>query len=175
MRMTTPSRPCPPRQGPGWRAAGVALALWLAGTASALTLRGQTTDGDTVDIASLRGQVVLLFFWSTACPVCLDKLPELRRNLAGWTGQPFVVVAVNQDPDRQAHDAYMRLRRQLVPASPQWKDLWRGNAAHRDDVGPLPGHVPVTVLLDRAGQVRLRVEGRIAPGLWDDVAELVLH
>ena len=61
------------------------------------SLVGQTSAGESVDLARWRGQVVLVYLWSTDCPVCLDRLPELRRNLAGWKGRPFVVIAVNQD------------------------------------------------------------------------------
>ncbi|RVT50933.1 peroxiredoxin family protein [Rubrivivax albus] len=156
-------------------AIALALCLWLGHQASATALTGRSDDGAAVDLPSLRGQVVMLFFWSTACPVCLDKLPELRRNLAGWTGQPFVVVAVNHDAERADYDRHARLRQQFLPPNPQWIDLWRGAPGHRDDLGPLPTQAPVTVLLDRQGRVRLRVVGRIAPYLWDEVAALVLN
>lgn len=147
----------------------------LAGAARAQALVGRDSDGARVELAALRGQVVMLFFWSTRCPVCLDKLPELRRNLAGWKGQPFVIVAVNHDGDRAEVLRYQTLRRQLLTPDPQWKELWRGDEAHRDDFGALPAQAPVMLLLDRSGRVRLRVEGRIAPELWDEVAALVLN
>lgn len=158
-----------------WPTIVIAALLCLAGAARAQTLVGRDADGARVELAALRGQVVMLFFWSTRCPVCLDKLPELRRNLAGWKGQPFVIVAVNQDDHRADVQRYQALRRQLLPADPQWKDLWRGDETHRDDFGPLPAQAPATVLLDRNGRVRLRVEGRVAPALWDEVAALVLN
>ncbi|MCP5270895.1 MAG: TlpA family protein disulfide reductase [Burkholderiaceae bacterium] len=160
-----------------WRrgALVVALALGLAGPSTALSLQGRAADGSPLELSALRGRVVMLFFWTTQCPVCLDKLPELRRNLAGWSGQPFVIVAVNHDADRAAYDRYGQLRRQLLPPNAQWIDLWRGDPGHRDDAGPLPAQTPVTVLLDRDGQVRLRVAGRVAPELWDEVAALVLN
>lgn len=153
----------------------VALALGLAGPSTALSLQGRAADGSPLDLSALRGRVVMLFFWTTQCPVCLDKLPELRRNLAGWTGQPFVIVAVNHDADRATHDRYAQLRQQLLAPNAQWIDLWRGDPGHRDDVGALPAQAPVTLLLDREGRVRLRLVGRIAPDLWDDVAALVLN
>lgn len=173
-------RPCTSwtqRTRRGLRALGLILAIGLgwARPAPALSLEGRTVDGARLDLSALRGQVVMVFFWTTRCPVCLDKLPELRRNLAGWTGQPFVIVAVNHDTDRASHARYDALRRQLLPPHAQWVDLWRGDAGHRDDIGPLPARAPVTLLVDRAGQVRLRVEGRVAPDLWDEVAALVLN
>jgi peroxiredoxin len=48
-------------------------------------------------LAELRGKVVLLNFWFTGCPPCVDELPsllELRRRLAG---QPFELLTVSVD------------------------------------------------------------------------------
>lgn len=170
---TTSQRPW--RQHRRTGAIALALSFLLCGQAAAMALAGRTDNGAAVDLRSLRGQVVMLFLWSTSCPVCLDKQPELRRNLAGWANQPFVIVAVNHDADRADYDRHARLRQQLLPPNPQWIDLWRGAPGHRDDLGPLPAQAPVTVLLDREGRVRLRVVGRIAPDLWDEVAARVLN
>jgi peroxiredoxin len=74
-------------------------------------LVGKTMQPATVDLAQLKGKVVLLFFWSTDCAVCLDKLPELRRNLEGWRGKDFVIVAVSQDRSRPTSRCSTRLRR----------------------------------------------------------------
>ena len=46
-------------------------------------LKGVTESGKPVDLASLRGKVVMVVAWSTRCAVCLDNMPELRRRLAG--------------------------------------------------------------------------------------------
>ena len=51
----------------------------------------------------LRGQVVLVFYWSTDCAVCRDKMPELRANLAGWQAATFTLLGVNMD-DRSSDD-----------------------------------------------------------------------
>src|SRR4051812_42966283 len=61
------------------------------------TLAGKTELGTAVSLSSYKGKVVLLYFWSTECAVCLDQLPEMRRNLKGWKGNDFLIIAVNQD------------------------------------------------------------------------------
>lgn len=138
-------------------------------------LVGKTVQGGTVDLLHLRGQVVLVFFWSTACPVCLDKLPELRRNLDGWKGKEFHIVAVNQDRSLEDLKAYEQVLNRMVAASPQMKVVWRGDPAHKDNFGALPSHAPATFVLDRTGRIVKQVKGRMAPELWDDVADLVLN
>lgn len=61
------------------------------------TLAGRTSAGEPISLQALRGQVVLVMVWSTDCPVCLNKMPELRANLAGWHTQGFKVISINTD------------------------------------------------------------------------------
>ena len=103
---------------------GVLADASLCATAQTETrpaLVGKTTQSATVDLAQLKGKVVLLFFWSTDCSVCLDKLPELRRNLDGWRGKDFVIVAVNQDRSSAELRAYEQVLDKVAPPNAQMK------------------------------------------------------
>ena len=51
-------------------------------------LDGNTLEGRPFSLETLRGKVVMLFFWNTDCVPCLQKMPELRANAAGWRGKP---------------------------------------------------------------------------------------
>jgi cytochrome oxidase Cu insertion factor (SCO1/SenC/PrrC family) len=137
-------------------------------------LSGVMSNGQSVSLESLRGSVVLVFAWSTRCPVCLDKLPELRRNLDGWQGKPFVIVALNQDRNIDDMLGYQRLLEQTAPPRPQMKHLWRGAAAHRDNFGELPVNMPTMLIIDKEGALSKQLRGRVPAELWDDIAELVL-
>jgi peroxiredoxin len=138
-------------------------------------LVGKTMLPSTVDLAQLKGKVVLLFFWSTDCAVCLDKLPELRRNLDGWRGKDFVIVAVSQDRSMADLKAYEQVLDKVAPPNAQMKIVWRGDAAHRDNFGELPLKTPTTIVIDRDGKVAKNIRGRVPAELWDDIAELVLN
>ncbi len=138
-------------------------------------LVGKTMQPAAVDLAQLKGKVVLLFFWSTDCAVCLDKLPELRRNLEGWRGKDFVIVAVSQDRSMADLKAYEQVLDKVAPANAQMKIVWRRDAAHRDSFGELPFKTPTTVVIDRAGKIAKTVTGRVPAELWDDIADLVLN
>lgn len=94
-----------------WRALAVlALAVLLAGAALAraedrlqpwsgapaappLELRG--LDGHTVSLAALRGRVVVVSFWATWCPPCVEELPSLARLQKQLGGAGLTVLAVN--------------------------------------------------------------------------------
>jgi thiol-disulfide isomerase/thioredoxin len=138
-------------------------------------LVGKTERGAAVDLAEYKGKVVLLFFWSTDCSVCLDLLPEMRTNLKGWQGKDFVIVAVNQDRAMANLNAYERVLDQVAPPNSQMKIVWRRDPSYHDTFGDLPVKEPTTVVVDRKGLVVKNITGRAAPEVWDDIAELVLN
>lgn len=172
------------RVGPIRKALSSVVVAWLSATAMAQptppaapqpTLQGRTAQAAPVDLRALRGKVVMVFFWSTDCPVCLDKLPELRRNLEGWRGKDFVVLAVSQDRNRGDLVDYERLLDRMLPPNPQLQIVWRRDAAHRDSFGELSPRVPTIFVIDRRGALVKTLQGRLPPEVWDDVAELVLN
>ena len=161
-----------------WLLTGLLTAASLCAQAQPVlspTFIGKTMQPAVVDLAQLKGKVVLLFFWSTDCPVCLDKLPELRRNLEGWRGKDFVIVAVSQDRSMADLKAYEQVLDKVAPPNAQMKIVWRRDPAHRDNFGEMPAKTPTTVVVDRAGKVVKTLSGRVPADLWDDIAELVLN
>lgn len=156
-------------------AASIHAAAQTALPATRPSLDGHTSSGEAVSLAQWRGQVVLVYLWSTDCPVCLDRLPELRRNLAGWKGRPFVVVAVNQDARPADFQAYEKTLDAVTPPQPQMKLVWRHHPAHRDSLGDVPMRSPTALLLNRRGELVKEIRGSWSPEIWDDIAEQVLN
>jgi thiol-disulfide isomerase/thioredoxin len=144
-----------------------------AQTAAAATLAGTTLEGQPYDMKAEQGKVVLVFFWSTDCAVCRDKMPELRLNYEAWRSKGFQLVAINLDKSLAAVQDYQGILDRMVPKAQRFPSLWRGAVAHRDSFGPV-AQTPTTFVLDRKHKVVNEIRGRIAPGLWDDIAELVL-
>ncbi|HRD65326.1 MAG TPA: TlpA disulfide reductase family protein [Candidatus Competibacter sp.] len=92
--------------------AGIALAVILisavvwfmpAGLRQAPPLIGQTLDGRTLTLEQLRGKPVLVTFWATTCPSCIEEMPhlvELYREL-NPKGLEIIGVAMAYDPPEQ--------------------------------------------------------------------------
>jgi thiol-disulfide isomerase/thioredoxin len=139
-----------------------------------VSIHGPTTKKQPFNLAQLQGKVVMLFFWSTDCAVCLDKLPELRRNLTGWRGKDFAIIAVNQDRHQQDLLAYEKVLKHAVPDNAeldkQMKIIWRKDPAYKDNLGVFPMRASTTVVLGRDGKVITTVQGRISNDVWDDIA-----
>ncbi len=72
----------------------------LVSCGSAPAFRGitawlNTTDGRAVSLASLRGKVVLVDFWTYSCINCQRALPHVEDWYARYHGEGFVVVGVH--------------------------------------------------------------------------------
>jgi thiol-disulfide isomerase/thioredoxin len=138
-------------------------------TAPLQTLRLQAHNmvGEQFGVDALQGKVAIVFFWSTACAVCRDSLPELRSNLAGWRDKPFALVTVNVDAKASDWLAYESI---LSKTKTPPKNLY----PLRQDEGRLvPPKLPLTLLVNAQGKVVARFEGRLAPEAWDGVADLL--
>jgi len=136
------------------------------------SVQGTTFQGKPFKLASLKGKVVLLMFWSTDCAVCRDKMPELRLNYEGWKIQPFELVLVSLDRKKQDVDDYEKLIAHLVPAQQRFIQLWSGEPGYADNLGK-PARLPMSYLIDKDGHVVERYTGRIPAEAWDKIADLL--
>ena len=153
--------------------AGAVLPALAIAQPSPADLAGQTLDGKRYDLHQDLGKVVLVFYWSTACAVCRDKMPELRLNFEAWRDKGFQLLAVSVDKNLDELRAYDAILNRVVSPTQRFPWLWRSAAGHRDNFGSL-AQTPTSFLVDRKGMVVKQMRGRIEAGLWDDIAELVL-
>ena len=101
---TSPS-PTSPRGAPSPRTFAKAEANLLlrirhataGGTLPDLT--GRRLDGVEGRLSAYRGRVVLIDFWATWCPPCIDALPELRKLVADLPADRFALLAISLDED----------------------------------------------------------------------------
>ncbi len=103
-------------------------------------------DGSNQRLSEFRGEVVVLTFWTSGCGTCRETLADLKAVAAGDPADRPVVLSVNieGDPDRAASVA-----RSLGIG-------YRTLLDTKQTVGRLydVSHLPLTLLLDRAGVVR---------------------
>ncbi|TNF61781.1 MAG: TlpA family protein disulfide reductase [Burkholderiales bacterium] len=154
--------------------AGAPGPLWAAtpGQPAIPELEGTAADGQRLRLADLKGQVVLVLYWATGCAVCRDKMRELRANLKGWAGQPFTLIGVNMDTQRQDWLDYERLVAQSVPAPQRFVSVWAGGSGFRDSMG-LPAQLPSAHLIDKSGQLVEQYRGRVPAQAWNRIADLI--
>ena len=124
--------------------------------------------GKQLDLAGLKGKVVLLNFWATWCAPCVAEMPSLDRLQAELGGADFEVVALSLDKAGTAAVApffeklqIRNLRTYLDPAGASLRPL---------QVSALP----TSILIDRAGREVGRMSGEAK---WDgqDAKALIRH
>ncbi len=79
--------------------------LWFApaGLKASPDIKLVTIDGEQLQLASLRGNPLLVTFWATTCPGCIKEMPhliELYEELSPQ-GLEIVGIAMDYDPPNQ--------------------------------------------------------------------------
>lgn len=139
--------PAAPAAGTG--AGEPPVAPWTRGRTPALS--GVERSGRSLDLAALRGRVVLVAFWASWCEPCAEELAALERLRAALAGRPLEVLTVNLGEGDARMDAYVREHALSLPVLPD-RDRRLGEAWG-------VGGLPMAFLVDARGRARASVFG----------------
>ena len=136
----------------------------IGSTAPDFTLQ----DGDRkVSLSEFRGKTVVLNFWATWCPPCVEEMPSLVQMQQRLKDKNVEVVAVSIDADEDAYHRFLKEHNVnlLTVRDPDHKtpDLY-GTFKY-----------PETYIIDRNGKVRRKFWGAIdwsAPEINDFLSKL---
>jgi peroxiredoxin len=101
---------------PRFTTSWLALLLFLAGCdrGSAPQLVGHaapeftvTDGGQTVALRDLRGKIVVLNFWATWCPPCVEEMPSLIA-MQKQMKDKVIVLAISTDESESAYRKFIR-------------------------------------------------------------------
>jgi thiol-disulfide isomerase/thioredoxin len=128
-------------------------------------LSGTTLDGSHLDLADLRGRVVVLNAWASWCAPCREEIPAFAALSGTADPADVAVVGLNVDDDPASASAFAD---EFAMAYPSIVD------ADGADLATIPGvppkAIPSTVIIDRQGRVATRIIGGTDP---DKLAGLV--
>lgn len=65
-------------------------------------------NGQPTQLAALRGKVVVLNFWATWCPPCVEEMPSLNRLHAQLEPLGGMVLGVSVDRDEEAYRKFLQ-------------------------------------------------------------------
>lgn len=122
--------------------------------------------GTPVNLAELRGQVVLINVWATWCPPCRAEMPMIQAAYEQYAPAGFTVLAVNQREAQATVAAYMQADGYSFPAL-------------LDDDGAVSALYQVRVLpssffVDRNGIIRAVYRGPLARSVIAGTVEQLL-
>jgi cytochrome c biogenesis protein CcmG/thiol:disulfide interchange protein DsbE len=61
-----------------------------------------------VTLSQLRSKVVVLNFWATWCPPCIDEMPSLLQMQQRMKDKGVIVLAVSLDADENAYHKFLK-------------------------------------------------------------------
>ncbi|MDX3851132.1 TlpA disulfide reductase family protein [Streptomyces sp. AK02-01A] len=118
-------------------------------------IAGETLEGEKLDVADLRGKIVVLNVWGSWCGPCRAEAPYLAKVAKETEAKGVAFVGINtRDPNKG-------------PALAFEKDYGVGYPSLYDPVGKLivngfpkgslnPQAIPSTIVLDRDGKIAAR-------------------
>jgi cytochrome c biogenesis protein CcmG/thiol:disulfide interchange protein DsbE len=112
-------------------------------------------NGRTVTLPNFGGKLLVLNFWATWCPPCVQETPSLSAFAAAYASKGVVVLGVSVDKDEKAYRAF------LQKFAPRFLTV-RENKLH-EDFGTYM--YPETYIIDAKGKV---IDKLAEPANWMD-------
>jgi peroxiredoxin len=151
--------------GAGAALLGAGLHWWRtesAGPASAANALFEASfadaDGRLHPLSNWRGKTLVVNFWATWCPPCVEEMPDLQTIHDEYRGRGAEVIGIGIDS--AAKIAAFRDRHRLT--LPLLVAGVGGSALNRA-LGNSGGALPYTVLIGADGRVRERHMGQVRP------------
>lgn len=112
--------------------------------------------GRTLRLSDYKGKVVVLNFWATWCPPCRAEMPDLIKMQREYRSKGLQVIGVTYPPE-EIKEVRQFIRKlgvnyPIALGTKETKTLF-------DETETLP----LTVVIDRQGNVRERIEGILLP------------
>jgi peroxiredoxin len=100
-------------------------------------------NGRTVSLSNFGGKVLVLNFWASWCPPCVQETPSLSQFAAEYANKGVVVLGISVDKDEKAYRAFLQ---KFHPAFLTTREL----SVH-EDFGTFM--YPETYIIDSHGRV----------------------
>jgi len=112
-------------------------------------------NGATIGVPNFGGKVLVLNFWATWCPPCVQETPSLSQFAAQFKDKGVVVLALSVDRDDKVYRAFLD---KYQPAF-----LTARNYKVHADYGTFI--YPETYIIDAKGKVQMKIP---EPADWSD-------
>ncbi|HEV8148231.1 MAG TPA: redoxin domain-containing protein [Bryobacteraceae bacterium] len=127
-----------------WTLPGIERPAFVGKPAPAL--QAKAMDGSPINVASLKGKVVLLDFWATWCAPCTRELPLLEKLSREFRAKGLVVMGVDVGEERAVVEKFLKTAGVTYPIAPI-------TLSDETLAAYSISSYPTVVLIDREGKV----------------------
>ena len=125
---------------------------------------GTAIDGSQYDLSQMRGDVVVVTFWSVRCLICQTELPKVNDMIRSMKDRSVTFLAITPDDDVRV--------KQYLQFSPQEAHVITNSFgtllafADKDKDGNLNFGYPAFYVIDKEGRIAYKGSG------WDRTQQL---
>ena len=123
-----------------------------------------TVGNDWVDLSTFKGKVILITFWTTWCPGCVDEIPSLIHLQQEYGTKGFTVVAIAvDDQGEESVESFVKSRIFPVNGASTAIDypVLLGSEEVSRKLG-FEGGLPAGVLVNRDGREVKIIRGEVS-------------
>jgi thiol-disulfide isomerase/thioredoxin len=134
------------------------------GVANAIDFTLSAVDGKKLQLATLKGKVVIFDFWATWCGPCRAQHPLYEQVKKRFHGNPGVVfLSVNTDEERDGVKPFLE--------EEKWKDpvYFEDGLARALQIAS----IPTTIVLDKQGEIFSRMNGFVPERFVDMLSDRI--
>jgi cytochrome c biogenesis protein CcmG, thiol:disulfide interchange protein DsbE len=112
-------------------------------------------------LSDYRGKVVVLNFWASWCPPCVDEAPSLNRLQRHIEANGGTILGVSIDENPAAYEKFLK---DFAIVFPTWRDPAVQDNKSKIALGYGTSMIPETYVIDRHGKIARKLVG---PQHWD--------
>ena len=113
-----------------------------------LDMKFTAVDGTKVDLAKMKGKVVLIDFWATWCGPCIAELPSVKKTYKKLNPKGFEIIGISLDTKESALKRFIKKENMPWPQFFDGKG-WSNNLAKKHGIRS----IPAMWLVDKQGNL----------------------
>ncbi|HRQ89222.1 MAG TPA: TlpA disulfide reductase family protein [Bacteroidia bacterium] len=122
--------------------------LYLPAPGDVMEIAFTDLQGNQVDLAKMKGKVVLVDFWATWCGPCVAEMPNVIAAYEKYHEKGFEVIGISLDEEKASVEAFVTEKKMPWPQHFDGKG-WEGDLVQKFGIKG----IPATFLVGKDGKV----------------------